>query len=417
MSRKLAILCLSLIVSGLRGEMPQPASTHIYQFVNGKWFDGTKFAPASFYTVDGKLTSKKPGRIDSVIDLSGKFIVPPYGEAHNHNIDGFKKVEDRILQYLNDGIFYVKNPNSIPRYTARMSGIINTPLSIDVIFSNGGLTASGGHPLELVRRNIALGIFSQEDAEGGMYFIIDNANDLKRKWETIIADRPDFIKTYLLYSEEYSKRKNDTSFFGWKGLDPAILPKIVRKAHLSGLRVSTHIETSKDFHNALVAGVDEINHLPGFRADSTVNFNVYSITEADAARAGRRGVVVVTTLAGTFGGSAAYQEKFNQLHKKNLELLKKNRVRIAIGSDSYRQTSLAEAMYLSQLRVFGNAELLRIWCQTTAEAIFPRRKIGRLKEGYEANFLVLDDDPIKDFANTQKIESRVKQGEFMNLVK
>ena len=128
-------------------------------------------------------------------------------------------------------------------------------------------------------------------------------------------------------------------------------------------------------------------------------------------------MVVVTTLAGTFGGSAAYQEKFNQLHKKNLELLKKNRVRIAIGSDSYRQTSLAEAMYLSQLRVFGNAELLRIWCQTTAEAIFPRRKIGRLKEGYEANFLVLDDDPIKDFANTQKIESRVKQGEFMNLVK
>ena len=417
MSRILAIIWLSLVVSGLRGEPPAPASTHVYQFVNGKWFDGGKFTSASFYTLDGMLTSKKPGRVDSVIDLLGKFVVPPYGEAHNHNIDGFKKVEDRIRAFLNDGIFYVKNPNSIPRYTARMAGIINTPLSIDVIFSNGGLTASGGHPLELVRRNIGLGIFSQEDAEGGMYYIIDNANDLKRKWETIIADRPDFIKTYLLYSEEYSKRKDDTSFFGWKGLDPALLPKIVKKAHLTGLRVSVHIETSKDFHNALIAGVDEINHLPGFRPDSTVDLARYSITEGDARVAGRRGVVVVTTLAGSSGGSAEYQKKFTELHKKNLELLKRNRVRIAIGSDSYRQTSVPEAMYLNRLHVFDNAELLRIWCQTTAEAIFPRRKIGRLKEGYEANFLVLNGDPIRDFANTQKIESRVKQGEFLNLVK
>src|SRR6266850_2441083 len=196
MSRILTITCLSLIVSGLPEATPLPSSTHVYQFVNGKWFDGRKFTPASFYTIDGILTSKKPGRVDTVIDLSGKYVVPPYGEAHNHNIDGFKKVEDRIRAYLNDGIFYVKNPNSIPRFTARMAGIINTPFSIDVIFSNGGLTASGGHPLELVRRNIGLGIFTQEDAEGGMYYIIDNANDLKRKWESIIVDRPDFIKTY-----------------------------------------------------------------------------------------------------------------------------------------------------------------------------------------------------------------------------
>src|SRR5207249_5838999 len=51
----------------------------------------------------------------------------------------------------------------------------------------------------------------------------------------------------------------------WKGLDPALLPEIVQKAHATGLRVSTHIENAADFHNALVAGVDEINHMPGFR--------------------------------------------------------------------------------------------------------------------------------------------------------
>jgi imidazolonepropionase-like amidohydrolase len=56
-----------------------------------------------------------------------------------------------------------------------------------------------------------------------------------------------------------------------------------------------------------------------------------------------------------------------------------------------------------------------MWCETTSEAIFPGRKIGRLKDGYEANFLVLAGDPLKDFANTGKIEMRFKQGELLSL--
>ena len=56
-----------------------------------------------------------------------------------------------------------------------------------------------------------------------------------------------------------------------------------------------------------------------------------------------------------------------------------------------------------------------MWFETTAETIFPKRKIGHLKDGYEASFLVLNADPIADFANTQKIEMRVKQGEILSL--
>ena len=60
-------------------------------------------------------------------------------------------------------------------------------------------------------------------------------------------------------------------------------------------------------------------------------------------------------------------------------------------------------------------ELLKMWRETTAETIIPKRKIGHLKDGYEASFLVLRADPIADFANTQKIEMRVKQGEILSL--
>jgi hypothetical protein len=391
---------------------PLPASVgRSYEYVHGRWFDGEQFVREDFYTSNGLLTHARPPRVDSIVDLTGMYVVPPYGEAHNHNIDGFKNVGDRINRYLHDGIFYVKNPNSIPRYTRALAGTVNIPTSVDVVVSNGGLTSSGGHPLELVRRNIALGIFTEQDAEGGMYYIIDTPADLKNKWPRILADRPDFIKTYLLYSEEFSRRRDDTSYFGWKGLDPALLAAIVAQAHRDTLRVSAHIETSRDFHNALVAGVDEINHMPGFRADSTISFAAYELSPEDAADAARRGVTVVTTLAGAgTSGSKGYQERFRELQRKNLALLKQFRVRIAIGSDAYRQTSVDEAMYVSSLGVFGNAELLGMWCENTSRTIFPRRRIGRLEEGYEGSFLVLTDDPIQAFANTQKIALRVKQG-------
>jgi predicted amidohydrolase YtcJ len=108
------------------------------------------------------------------------------------------------------------------------------------------------------------------------------------KWPEIKAGKPDFIKTYLIYSEEYAKRKDDKAYDGWKGLDPALLPEIVRKAHRDGLRVSTHVETA---------------------------------------------------------------------------------------------------------------------------TIFPKRKIGNLKDGYEAHFLVLSANPLVDFANVKTIELRIKRGE------
>jgi imidazolonepropionase-like amidohydrolase len=46
-----------------------------------------------------------------------------------------------------------------------------------------------------------------------------------------------------------------------------------------------------------------------------------------------------------------------------------------------------------------------------ANVIFPQRKIGALEDGYEANFLVLQGNPIQDFNAVKRIRMRVKQGD------
>ncbi|MEO7503541.1 MAG: amidohydrolase family protein, partial [Gemmatimonadaceae bacterium] len=141
----------------------------------------------------------------------------------------------------------------------------------------------------------------------------------------------------------------------------------------------------------------------------------YELTDADAARAARQGVYVVTTLSGITelpptGPDSALRRRADSLFIRNLKMMKKHGVRVIVGSDSYRNTSVPEAMYLASLGVYTNAELLKLWSEDTPRATFPNRRIGKLLPGYEASFLVLDRDPLADFSNVKSIRLRVKQG-------
>jgi hypothetical protein len=401
--------------------LASPAS-RTYAFRHANWFDGERFRRGDLYCVEGTLTFKRPRHLDETLDLAGKYLIPPLAEAHNHNVESSPRLDEVIGNYLRDGIFYVKNP-CIPVASRRaMAHRVNTASSIDVSFANGGITASGGHPVALARRNLDRGGPIEMWGEGGFYFIVDNRSDFERKWPQILEGKPDFIKTFLLYSEEYERRKADEAYADWRGLDPSLLPSIVEAAHAAGLRVSTHVETATDFHNALAAGVDEINHMPGFRPErenwTTPDIARFRIATADAKRASQSQTVVVTTLVSALQRiqEARAGEKVSEwrdLIVTNLQTLRDNSVRVAIGSDSYRQTAMSEGLALAKLGVFDNRSLLRMWCETTAATIFPARKIGQLREGYEASLLILDADPLQDVANVRKISRRFKQGAFL----
>jgi len=380
-------------------------------FTNGWWFNGHSFARTPAYAVDGNLTFRRPARIGSHIDLGGGYVLPPFGEAHNHNVEPLNKIDPLVARYLQHGILYVKNPDCLPGTRAQLRGKVNAPESIDVVFAYGGLTASGGHPMEVVKRGIDRGYWTEKQGEGQFYVTVDTPAELVAKWPGLLATNPDFIKTFLLYSEEYTARKNDPAFFAWKGLDPALLLRIVEKAHAAGLRVSTHIETAADFHAALVAGVDEINHMPGFRPASDVHKHpesTFEVSEEDARFAAKHGTVVVTTLAGS-------GDKNDTLNARNLRLLHTAGVKLALGSDDYRSDTVPEARYIASLHVFDNPTILKMWCETTAQTIFPKRKIGELREGFEANFIVLEGDPLREFSNVTKVKLVVKRGGVLAL--
>ena len=413
----------------LMAAVAHPVQAESVEWRNGLWFDGTGFVAGNRYSVDGVFVDRPPPTIDRTVELSARHIVPAYGDAHHHGIDSADGIDDKVIVFLEAGIFYVKNPDSIPDLlTPDVRAKLNRPESVDAVFANGGLTCHGGHPAPFHDYLASLGVFGKlgpSQMENRAYFLIDDEAELDRKWPAILAGKPDFIKTFLLFSEEYEGREpllRETDGKPNKGLNPKVLGAIVKRAHAAGLRVSTHIDTARDFENAVNAGVDEINHTPQPDQRFSPDLSAYTLTPEIARRAAARGITVVTTASTTERLSPSLKpEWIGPMREKQIEnfrTLEAAGVKLAIGSDGISGerrfvTGRDEVIFLIRHRMLTPLELLRAWAVDTPKTIFPKRKVGELAPGFEANFLALSGDPLDDPANLNRIGLRVKQGQVL----
>jgi hypothetical protein len=438
----IAVLALAIVPLPLFSQ-----ADAVIALTNGRWFDGKSFQLRTTYSVNGTLSFTPPARIDRTIDLSGTWVVPPFGEAHNHNVDG--AVEARSLaairKYVADGVFYVKIQGNYPLTDQQRGRLpINRPGAPDVAFAQAFITATGGHPSflheEILLRQGYYPGLTKEDLRDKVYFTTDTEAELAATWPRILALRPDFIKTNLWYSDEFERRRNDPAFAGRKALNPMVLRRIVERAHAGGLRVSAHVVNVADFRNAVDAGVDEIVHLPAGGAFPAVEQRMFQIATnaldeaairqiaADLARvdpadpstsplrredarlAAQRGTVVVTTLALSMRSPAPLLPLIRAVQIASLRTLIDSGVTIVVGSDNIGDSSMLEAEHLHSLGVVDSLGLLKLWTEDTPRSIFPGRQIGFLREGYEASFLALEGDPLDDWRNTRRIKLRFKQG-------
>lgn len=402
-------------------DSPEDVHQAGYKFVNGQWFDGKQFAKKTMYSINGVWSDAVPSKIDSVFDLKNKFIIPPLSETHTHSLEGIGNYEQTINNYLSAGIFYVKNPNNVKPWTEKIYSKINNVHSLDASFANGGLTSTGGHPETLYEDKLRqhLGALIENAPRGWFknksYFNIDSEKDFQDQWPLIKEGKPDFIKVYLANSEDVGKQAPVSNYPLRKGLNPALVPIIVAKAHQDGFRVSAHVETRIDFVNALNAGVDEITHTPGFYLFSKNNLDRYRLKKEDAVLAAQKKVFVITALMSrNLTEDQSLMPLVAETQAYNLSLLHKNGVQIAIGSDHAR-SPLDEVNALRELKVFDNQTILKMWCEISPQTIFPNRKLGLFKDGYEASFLSLDENPITNLSNIEKINMRFKHGHVIEV--
>ncbi|MGB3624747.1 MAG: amidohydrolase family protein [Henriciella sp.] len=393
----------------------EPAS---YTFENGRWFDGQGFVERAVSVVGGRLViDGDPREALNTIDLAGDYVVPPFCEAHNHNLGDSAELDDvqqTVAAYLQYGVFYAMMHGSFATYRQQIADLINTPESVDVAFANNGLTGSGGHPRRL--REFLMDSygsypeFTKDTLPDAGYFEADTPDELREKWTLILAEKPDFIKVMLLFSEEYESRKGNPEYYGERGLNPDLLPGLVQMAQEAGLRVSVHVETDADMQTALRSGADMIAHMPSH--DAPIRLSDETVALAADTQAG---IITTLSLADRLKKrDPDLYEPTLEAQRDNLSRLSRAGANLVLGSDNVRDVSVGEARHIVSLDVLDNAALLRMWTENCASTVFPDRKIGRLEDGYEASFIVLEGNPLTDFDQIDTITLRLKDGEILD---
>ena len=106
-----------------------PAYHGEVKIVNGKWFNGVRFESRTMYMSGEQFIAKPRTEPDSVIDLHGGYVVPPFAEAHNHNFDASSPETAKAVidKYTTDGVFYGQNPANVIRARDGLIGFINKP--------------------------------------------------------------------------------------------------------------------------------------------------------------------------------------------------------------------------------------------------------------------------------------------------
>lgn len=408
---KAILPCLYLFLNGVWAVSQTAAPA--YEFRNGNWFNGNGFSPATWYSAGGKFSKKAPDQIDSVIDLTGRWIIPPLGDAYCSSVSENPSAGQQIKTYFDEGIFYLQilgNTQEGRKNAAPQLNKIETP---DAIFSNGALTCTLGYPFSDIE-GPAQGIRNpQEIAEkyttlresrkmlGDGYWFVDGKADVDKNWEKIKALNPGVLAIYLLDATNSGGKET-------KGLSAETAKAVVKKAHKTGLRVIAHVETAEDVRLGLKLDVDGFANLPGHQWDGTGDGKKYILDDQDMKKLAKKKTPVIPLFshAQTQMMRAGIQAEQSQLFKRLLD----NGVNVIARSDDTQRTLRSEVNYWFQVGNLNYAQIIQILCVSTPQAIFPNRKLGRFEDGYEASFLVLSDNPLQNLLKIRAIAFKVKNG-------
>jgi len=408
-------------------------STDSVKYVGGYLFDGDNFIKKDFATTDGKFSFDLSLKANKTVNLDGKYVIPPFGDAHTHNFDDIEQFDSIYQAYINEGTFYVQVLTNHYSIYQIIKDSLNIPGKIDVAFAHGGITSTGGHPHAIYETsNLDMGWRAMLDPENkekirnsrtvatDAYYLMDNHQDLILQWDEIISKKPAILKIYI------SNLKNraieiETGNIGTYGLSKQVAKAIIEKAIESNITIYAHIENVDDFIWALNKGVTHFAHMPGYGGGyGRKNLNDFVIPDSILFKASQKNVLIIPTVsfakyyAQTWNGNemdvdgTLLKEKQDFI-RNELKRFQKAGINLALGADQNGSTLMEEIKDIIAMNVFDNRYLLSI-ITSSSKHIFPNRKIGEIKEDYEASFLVLNENPIEDIQNIRSINKRVKNG-------
>jgi hypothetical protein len=403
---------LLLFLAAIAQSLTAQTAPKTYEYRNGSWYNGKDFTPGTWYVVGGRLTKKAPAKIDSIVDLLDRWVVPPSADVFCSSVAGNSAASTTLKLYFEEGAFYLQILGNTTEGRAAVEGLVNKSTSPDATFGNGGLTCTLGYPF-LKYEGPAQGIRNPQlwgtkydqiktgtKMLGNGYWFIDSKDALNKNWDKIKAQKPQVISIYLLDAQKNGGKEG-------KGLSAEVAKLVVKKAHKSDLRVYAHVENEDDVQLALKLGVDGFANLPGHDWDGSGDVKKYELSDDDLKKMAKKKVPVAACFSHGQNATAPAVQAF---HLATIKRLLDNDVNLVLGSDDSQRSGRVELSYWFNLGGLDYGKLLKVLCENSPRAVFPDRKIGKIDEGFEASFVVLNDNPLTNILKLRAVSVKVKNG-------
>ncbi|MPZ17404.1 MAG: amidohydrolase family protein [Luteitalea sp.] len=402
------------------GDTASAAESGAQAFVGARIIDGSGGQP-----IEEGVLVVRDGRIETVgalanqslpadvhrIDVQGKTIMPGMINAHGH-VNDVRGLESGPELYTRENI-------------TRQLGVY-ARYGVTTVFSLGGGGAAGvevRNEQEADRRDMARFFLA------GPVVTATDPDDARQAVDELAAMNVDLVKIRV-----------DDNLGTSKKMPSAAYEAVIEQAHQQGLEVAAHVFYLEDAKQLLAAGADYIAHSV---RDVAVDDELISQLKA-------RDVCVCPTLmreVSTFVyetrpaffddpffqrevdrttmeslQAPAYQASIRQdpaaerykraldVAEANLERLVEAGVRIAFGTDTGppgRFQGYFEHLELERMVEAGLTPMQAIVAATgdAARCMNIADRVGTLKAGLQADFLVLQRDPLEDIRNTRTLES------------
>jgi len=351
----------------------------------------------------------------TLIDLSGKFIIPGLFDTHAHvagvleNSFNQTTSEEMLRKLLAYGVTTIRNPGGPTEQDVELkenvgSGKITGPQ----VFTAGRLLNSPLIPIPFVEKKV------------------NSIEDLGEEIDNQAKAGVDFVKLYV-------------------GLTPDLVEEAIKKAHSDGIKVIGHLYLTS-WTDAANMGIDFLTHgVPvnphllsasdreifernGGGGGPFDHFTWLKLVDIDSREIDeminalvKNNVYVDPTLS-IYEAMVKDNPKDQNLWPKILQLTKKMHdagVKITSGTDIPNFGLVAGKSLHRELELLVDSgiptsEVIRIATRNGAESLGILNNTGTIEKGKQADIIVLSSDPLKDIHNIKDIKMVIDNGKIVD---
>ncbi len=329
-----------------------------------------------------------------MIDCSGKTVVAGFWNSHVHFTEPVWKnagvapaaaLEKHMQEMLTRwGFTTVWDLGSDPTDTLPLRRRVNSgEVPGPTIFSAGNMFPKGGHPV-YVPREVPLPEVDtpQQAAKLSRDFLRLGLDGIKLFTGAFMGDKPVV------------------------NMDPAIAKAAVDVAHAQGKPVFAHPQNKAGVDTVIAAGVDVMAHTtpgqPGYTPEQLARFKA-------------QGTALIPTLSlfTTVVLDRGVTERLLAAVVNQLKQFSDNGGVVLFGTDiGFIQLYDTSTEYDLMHRALGERQVLATLTTNPAK-YFKAAKKGRVQTGFDADFVVLDGDPLADVRNLAKVAYTIRAGQVI----